>query len=268
MIWYRCTLHTAQPFKNFYHFFNFSNSFLILCPILPKNFSTLPFGQTWRKEFLKGQKDYWKEMSLITSLATFSLVQTSCVPWKYGMFSDVQHMTKKTPPYGRPPWARWCTPSPPPGCTPQSSPTKQTLSRWEGWQLLSNYYQMHLRFNPCVRLSRSLDILRRIGEVVFILKIQQYLMQKWNPSNLICKRGGVRNNSSRYQVLMSMIHFVERKQVWDRTLLWQRVVGCFGFSLLKIKMLVDLKGCQVMRCPGQENQIQSCDSIKQPTYRS
>ena len=64
-------------------------------------------------------------VSLITSLATFSLVQTSCVPWKYGMFSDVQQVTKKTPPYGRPPWARWCTPSPPPGRTPPSPPTKK-----------------------------------------------------------------------------------------------------------------------------------------------
>ena len=80
---------------------------------------------------------------------------------------------------------------------------------------------------------------------------------KWSLTHPICKRGGVGNDSSRDQVLMSVIHFVERKQVGGMTLLWQGVVGCFDLSFLKIKILVNLKGCQVMRGPGKENQIQS-----------
>ena len=121
----------AKPFQKFYHFFHFSNSFLILCPILPKNLSTLPFGQTWANNvFHKAGKAIIERILSVTNYLFGNLFYSAnllCALKRWHVYTCVYRniMTNKTSPYGRPPWARWCTPSPSSGCTPLLPPPAQ-----------------------------------------------------------------------------------------------------------------------------------------------
>ena len=81
-------------------------------------------------KFFINQKDHWKTNVLCQYLfGNLFLGANLLCTLQGGMFSDKHqnYMTIETPPYGRPPWARWGTPSPPPGCTPPSPPTKNII---------------------------------------------------------------------------------------------------------------------------------------------